>query len=109
MRSCRGRRSFLSVFASCVLSAHAGSIIMHQTLRAVRLPAKGSASAMKTFQGQDELHGLWGEVCLLCTLAAAPAAKDVDAKKNENGTKDTCHEREKKRGSGPSAPRPLFP
>jgi len=32
----------------------------------MHLSAKGSASAMKTFQSHGELHGLWVEVCLLC-------------------------------------------
>ena len=47
-------------------------------------------------------------VCSAEALGAAPAAKDVDAKENENGTIDTCQQREKTRGSGPGAPRPLF-
>ena len=32
----------------------------------MHLSAKGAASAMKTFQGHGELHGLWVEMCLLC-------------------------------------------
>ena len=42
-------------------------------------------------------------VCSAEALAAAPAATDVDAKKNENRTIDTCHESEKKRGAAPGA------
>ena len=47
-------------------------------------------------------------VCSAEALAAAPAAKGVGAKENENGTIDTCHQSERTRGSGPGAPRPLF-
>ena len=55
----------LSVVGSCVLPVYADSIIMHQTLR-MHLSAKGSASAMKTFEGTGELHGLAADMCLLC-------------------------------------------
>ena len=47
-------------------------------------------------------------VCSAEALAAAPAAKGVDAKESESGAIDTCRESEKTRGSGPGAPRPLF-
>ena len=60
-----GSDCFLAAFVHCVVSVYADIATMHQ-MRRTRLPAKGSASAMKTFQGQDEAHGLWGEVCLLC-------------------------------------------
>ena len=42
---------------------YADIIIVHQPLR-THLPAKGSASAMKTFEGTGELHGLPAEVSL---------------------------------------------
>ena len=48
----------------------------------------------------------WKCACSAEALAAAPAAKDVDAKENENGAIDTCHQSEKTRGGGPGAPRP---
>ena len=37
-------------------------------------------------------------VCAAEALAAAPAAKDVDAKENENGTIATRHQSEKTKG-----------
>ena len=50
----------------------------------------------------------WKCVCSAEALAAAPAAKDVDAKENGNGTIDTCHESEKNKGTAPGARRPPF-
>ena len=46
-------------------SLYADTIIMHQMLR-VHVPPQGSAPAMKTFAGSDELRGLSAAVCLLC-------------------------------------------
>ena len=82
----------------------------HASNASMQLSAKDSASAMKTFQGHGELHGLWVEVCLLCIgLTAGPAAKDVDATEDENDGIETCQQSDKTRGSGPGAPRSLFP
>ena len=47
------------------MSRYADTMIKSQMLR-VQVPAQGSAPAMKTSEGSDELRGLSAEPCLLC-------------------------------------------
>ena len=75
-RSCRGLRPWLVLRASCVLSPHAGIIIMHRVLRAHVLP-EDSAPPMKTSQGSGGGHGsgsrIWQQHCALSRPLLSPS------------------------------------
>ena len=73
---------------------------MHRVLRVHVLP-KDSAPQVKLRKARAKATaGRLASRCSAEALPAAPAAKEVDAGKNENGVIDTCDGREKKATGG---------